>query len=159
MESPGEALEVWGSSPGWSSSLVPARIPGDEHRSLHRAHKPWSLSPAAFENLFQDQRLVVLFIARAIHKGDRMRFAFLLEQLEGVFFLAELLPVAALELPPPGGVVAKPFSQLRARGHIFQPQVHRRMLFSETARPQPVDQNPQAILSGRLFVNSFQLDH
>ena len=70
------------------------------------------------------------------------------------FLLSEFLPVTDLELLPFGRIVAEPLAQLRARGHVLQPQIHRRALFGQAARPQAIDQDSQAVLSGRLFVNS-----
>src|SRR6202040_3727824 len=45
------------------------------------------------------------------------------------------------------------------RGHVLQPQFHRRALFDQAARPKPINQDSQAVFSRRLFVNSLQLDH
>src|SRR5579872_4432204 len=121
-------------------------------------HAPAS-APAAFEDCFQNQRLVVFLIPRAVHQSDSVILALLLQQLESVLLLSELLPVTDLELTPFGRVVIEPLTQLRARSHLLQPEFHRRALFGQTARPQAIDQYSHAVFSRRLFVNSLQLDH
>src|SRR5579864_5594059 len=116
-------------------------------------------SLAAFEDLFQHQRLVVFLIPRAVHQGHGVFCALLLQQFDGALLLAEFLPVPDLELLPFGGIVTEPLAQLRARGHVLQPQFHRRALFGQTARPQAINQDSQAVFSRRLFVNPLHLNH
>ncbi len=93
----------------------------------------------AFEDRFQNQRLVVLLIPRAVHEGDGVFFALLLKQSKGILLLAQFLPITDLELLSFGRIVTEPLAQLRPRGHVLQPQFYRRALFGQTARPQAID--------------------
>jgi hypothetical protein len=47
--------------------------------------------------------------------------------------------------------IALPLQQLEG--------IHHRPLFGQTERPQPIHQDPQAVLSGRLFTHSLQSHH
>ena len=108
---------------------------------------------------FQNHRLVVLLIPRAVHQSDGVFLALLLQQFEGVFPLAKFLPVTGPKLLPFRRIVTEPLAQLRARRHVLSTTVSRPCASLVKPRPQPIDQNSQAVLSGRLFVNSLQLDH
>jgi len=61
----------------------------------NQAATPASATAAA-EDPFQNQRLIVLLIPRAVHQGDGVLFALLLQQLEGVLLLSAFLPVTSI---------------------------------------------------------------
>src|SRR5215472_18199841 len=116
-------------------------------------------SLVAFQEPFQGQRTVVLLVPCRVDQGDGALVTFLLQQLDGLLFLFQFFPVALLELLPLGRVMAEPFAQLRARGYLLQPQVHRRALLGQAARPQPSHQDSQAIIARGLFVSALELYH
>src|SRR6516165_6138639 len=115
-------------------------------------------SLVALQKPFQGQRTVVLLVPCRVDQGDGALLNFLLQQLDGLLFLFQFFPVALLELLPLGRVMAEPFAQLRARGYLLQPQVHRRTLLGQAARPQPFHQDSQAIVARGLFVRSLELE-
>src|SRR6185295_10880068 len=76
------------------------------------AHGITPASSATFENLLQDERLVVLFVPRTVEQGNGVRLAFMPQQLERILLPTELLPVPGLKLFPFTGSVAEPLAQL-----------------------------------------------
>src|SRR5664280_337873 len=79
--------------------------------------------------------------------------------MDGILLPSEFLAITDLKRLPFGRIVTEPLAQLRARSQLFQPQFHRRPLFGQTARPQSIDQDSPAVLSGRPLVDSLQTDH
>src|SRR5665213_1551240 len=88
-----------------------------------------------------------------------MRCVHLLQPLESVGIRSEFPSVTDLELLPFGQVLAKPLTQLRARAQFLEPQIDRRALLRETARPKPADQNPQTVVGGRPFIYALESKH
>src|SRR5690606_1945201 len=91
---------------------------------------------------------------RPEQKGEGFSGAALQELFEGVFTPIELVKVLALERSPFRRIVAEPLAKLVARGNILDPAVEPRGLFGQTARPDPVHQNPRPILGGSGFVDA-----
>ena len=88
----------------------------------------------------------VVLVARGIDQGDRALLRLLFQQPYGLLLLPQFAAVTLLELLPAGRVMSEPFAQLRARGYVLQPQVHRRALFCEAAGPQTLHQDANPVL-------------
>jgi hypothetical protein len=118
-------------------------------------HSPTSLV-AALQEPHQGQRAVVFLVPRRVDQGDGALLALLLQQPDGLLFLCPFFPVTLLELVSLGRVMAEPFTQLRARGYLLQPQVHGSAFLAHAARPQSVHQDSRQtciillLLSGAL---------
>src|SRR5687767_4085258 len=72
--------------------------------------------------------------------------------------LAHLGGVALTKLLPSCRIVREPLSQLSARGEILQPQVHRRIVLADPARPEPIDENPHSVIRTGRLVSALQPD-
>ncbi len=101
----------------------------------------------------------MLFVARGVHEGDGFAPGPSLQFLYHLLVSIKLFPVTILKLLPFRGIVLKPFSQLRAGRKLFQPFIHLGFLFADASGPQAFDQDSDAVISGRCFIDSFQLDH
>jgi len=69
----------------------------------------------------------------------------------------ELGAIAPTEFTPPFRFVTEPCAQFRAGRDFLEPDGQGSGLFAHAARPEPVDQDPQAILLGRQFVDPLYL--
>ena len=70
------------------------------------------------------------------------------------------LPAIAVDEPfPPARVVAEPAAEVAARRQLPRPNVERERLLLDTARPEPVDQDPVAVAPRRRLVGALDLDH
>jgi hypothetical protein len=72
--------------------------------------------------------------------------------------LLELVEVSFLEPRPFAGLVAEPFPQVVARGDFFEPEVDLGLVFAQSPRPEPVDQDPEPVLSGRRIIDPLDRD-
>src|SRR5581483_5410837 len=60
--------------------------------------------------------------------------------------LLQLGAISRAKVAPPARVVAEPATEVAAGRHVAQPGVDMRVLFLEPSRPQPVDEDPDAIV-------------
>src|SRR6185437_10648352 len=86
------------------------------------------LTPVVFKILLQDQRPVVLLVTGGVHQRHGPLPRLLLQQVQGLFAVLEFRGVALLELRPLVRVVAEPFPQLGAGGHVLEPELQFRTL-------------------------------
>src|SRR6185312_9332944 len=82
------------------------------------------LTPVVFKIPLQDQRPVVLLVMGGVHQRHGPLPRLLLQQVQGLFAVVpEFRGVTLLELLPLGRIVAEPFPQLGAGGHVLEPEV------------------------------------
>src|SRR5688500_9756041 len=106
------------------------------------------------EESFQELRTMVFLIPRGLGPGGRALPLRSFQQPDGVLLLPQFVPIPLVKFLPPARVMAEPLAQLRAWGNVLQPHIHGRALPGQAAGPQPLHQDAETILSGRLFVNS-----
>src|SRR5262249_37564287 len=114
---------------------------------------------APLQKLLQGHRAIPLLVTGGVDEGDGPLLGDVPEQRQHVALAFLFGPIALAELRPPGRVVAVPLAQLGAGGEGLQPEVDPRLLLAHATRPQPLDQNPQAVVLRRRFVSSLQLYH
>jgi hypothetical protein len=106
---------------------------------------------ACFEDFLDDDRLVVRFVLRAVNqrqvaaardltKFSQHRFRFRAFEFSAVTF-AEFLPAFR--------IVPEELPQFIARPQLAHPFLDVRLFLFETAGPQPIDQNPGAVIAAR----------
>jgi nucleotide-binding universal stress UspA family protein len=101
--------------PGWDvRAEVLAGQPSQE--LIRRAEKWLSF---AFQEPFQNQCLIVLFVSSRMDQGDRSFPCFLLEYFDQILVMPDLSFIAPAETLPFVRIMPKPFTQLRAGGDIF----------------------------------------
>src|SRR6266849_2243355 len=79
--------------------------------------------------------------------------------MHGISLLLEFYRITLPELLPLGRVMVEPFAKLRARSHIFEPQVEVCMFLADAARPEPLYQHPETVFCRRCLVNPLELEH
>ena len=70
----------------------------------------------------------------------------------------EFLSVSATKLAPAGRIMSEPTPKLGARCYVLQPAMNAGIGLLHPARPEPVNENANAIIGGRELVGSFQSD-
>ena len=99
--------------------------------------------------------VVVCLVLRGVDERDRPLAQALHDRIDRRIRL-QLGDVARPEIVPLFGVVAERFPQFRAGRGLLQPQIDGGLLLCDSARPQPVDKNPEAVLRIWRFVHPFQ---
>src|SRR3569833_1292758 len=74
------------------------------------------------------------------------------------FRIFQFMAVSGFKLMPFTFFVVKPLPQLGRWGHFFQPLVNMRLVFSNAARPQPVDQQPVTVAFVIRLIYPFDMD-
>lgn len=103
----------------------------------------------------QRDGLVVLFVLGRIEERNRLGFCVLFDRSEKCRFLFQFSIVAMLEFRPPGGIVVEPFSQCRRWADLAKPKIDMRVLFRQAPRPQPIDQQSEAVGLGCRLIDAF----
>src|SRR5690606_24841192 len=101
----------------------------------------------------QRDRIVMFGVARGVKQGDRPLARNVAKLRQRFLLLLQFLGVAAQKLRPALRPMAEPFAQLRARRELLAPFIDGGALLAQTARPQPVDENAQAVLRGRRVID------
>ena len=114
---------------------------------------------AALQKLLQGQGAVAFHVAGGVDERDRSLPGDVLQERQHVALVFQFCPVPLLELRPLGGVVAVPLAEFGAGSQVFQPEVDLRLLLAHPTGPQPLHQNPQAVVLGRWLVSSLQFNH
>src|SRR5262249_60941857 len=86
------------------------------------------------------------FVMRRVDQRDRTVPRQGAELSDEVGVLAQLCGVAAAKFLPALGIVREPFAELRRGRDLLHPVIERSLLFGDSARPQPVDENAFAVL-------------
>ena len=98
------------------------------------------------KSLAQYHSLVVSFIARRVDERQLLLLRQTPQLGEQIALRAKLFLVARAKFFPTGRVVAKPLAQLAARCDLLHPLCDVCIGFLQSARPQPIDQDPSAIM-------------
>lgn len=106
----------------------------------------------AQQHVPQHDGLVVDLIVRRIDKGDRAVSGQASEFIELATVLRQLASVTSSEFIPFIWIMSEPFPQSSARRKVLHPLVNVGIGFPHPARPQPVNQNPDAIVARRRLV-------
>jgi predicted ArsR family transcriptional regulator len=69
------------------------------------------------------------------------------------FGIIEFRDVAAAEFGELGGIVTVPGPQFPGRRHVLRPLIQPRGVLAQSARPDPVDEHPGAVLGGRRVID------
>src|SRR5690349_778127 len=112
---------------------------------------PASVTPA--KDLGKDDRLVVLFVTRAIKQRGALAADQRPQRLEWPRSFRELGAIAAAKLRPARGIMAEPPAKRGARRDILQPMIDLGLFFTKPPRPDAIDQHPHAILVRRWVID------
>ena len=110
----------------------------------------------SLQKFLQHNCLVVLLIARTIDERHCSLFCFALQRVELSGVMPELGSVACAKGSPLFRIVPKPLPQLRAGSDFFQPKIDLGLFLRQTARPEPVHQNTDAIILMRCFIHPLE---
>src|SRR5207248_500129 len=102
--------------------------------------------------------IVVLRIARRKEQRHATAANGSAQRRNRTVFRVELARVAAAELGPSGRIVVEPSPQRRAWSELLQPEVDVGSRFGQVPRPEPIDEDSDAIVLRRILVSAFDLD-
>src|SRR5262249_35339412 len=111
------------------------------------------------QKLLEDHGAVPLLVPGGVDESDGPLVGDVPEQGQHVAPALPLRPIPLAEMRPPGRVVAVPLAQFCAGGEGLQPEVDPRLLLAHATGPQPLHQDPQAVVLRRRFVSPLQLNH
>lgn len=100
--------------------------------------------------------MAVLFIFCSVDQRNYAAPRVFHQALNGLGVAAEFLKVTILEFDPFQWIMIKPLPEDRAGRYIFEPQVDMCRALGYSARPESIDQNPEAVTRLGLFVCAFQ---
>ena len=109
------------------------------------------------EKLLQRHSIVVLRVVGAVkerHSSVVRRFE---NRRKTIFAMLQLREIPPAKFIPALGVMMKPFAQLRAWRHVFQPLSIRQRRFGDTSRPQAFYEKTRTIPFISLIVDALQL--
>src|SRR5262249_22191554 len=137
-----------------------AELPPALRRREKGVRHPGSRSLLApLQHFFQGHGAVPLLVAGGVDERDGPLLGDVLQQRQQVALAFQFGPIPLAELRPPGWVVAVPLAQFGAGGEAFQPEVDLRLLLAHATRPQPLHQDPQAVVLRRRCVSPLELYH
>ena len=109
--------------------------------------------------VLQRQRVVVLFVPRAVEQCDVAAPGRLAERIARLAAVGQLGEIAAAELGPLGRIVPEPASQLVARRDLLEPRVQAKVRLLDAARSEPLHQKAGAVVALGRIIDSFDADH
>ena len=112
----------------------------------------------AVEDRLEDGGFVVLLVFRPEQKRYRTVFTFPFQDQNRSAVILQLFAVSLLKFNPSSFIMSEPFPELSAWRNVLQPQVHARLLFTQTARPKPINENSFSILLASRLVDSFDVN-
>ena len=71
----------------------------------------------------------------------------------------QLCDISSLELRPSIWIMREPFAKIVAGCNLFQPEIYPCFRFGEPPRPEPIDEDPLAIVFAGLNINTLYPDH
>jgi hypothetical protein len=110
----------------------------------------------AQDDFAQDDRVVVLFVTRAINERNRPAPRQCSQMLELIGAGAKLGAIALPKLLPATWVVSKPFPKLGARSELLYPLVDAGLRLFEAARPQPIDEDASPVIGRGMLIRPLQ---
>ena len=134
-------------------SFPPARIPGKD--------SPASRPSTPLEEASQDDRVVVIFVVRRVDQGHcapRRPAREIPERCASRRGL-QLSPIAEGELSPAPRIMRKPAAQGVTRRDVLGPRVERKVLLSNAAGPEPIDEHPVAVPARGRLIRALDPDH
>jgi hypothetical protein len=110
------------------------------------------------DDLPQHHSVVDADVPGGIQKGYWLSLGALPQSFQRLGVFMKFPQVASAKLGPPKRIVAKPFSQLRARCPLAHPRVNGGRFLFDSARPQAVHEHAESIGLLRLIINSLDAD-
>ena len=111
------------------------------------------------EIVFEDDRLVVLFVFGAVDEGEVCGFAVLLaEGFDDFVVLLQLGLIAFFEFGPVRGLVMEPLTELGGGREVFCPLFDGGFFFGDAPGPEPVDEDADTVRFCRGIIGPLDLD-
>ena len=127
-----------------------------------RCGPPWQLGVvvAATQLVPEHSPVTVIDVAGGGEQGHTSRSGPPEQLIDGCGAGAcpELLEVSASERLEAFWIVTEPAAQVRAGGDVTLPRIEHGMVLGDSARPQPVDEDPSAVAGCRACMDPAQLD-
>jgi hypothetical protein len=109
--------------------------------------RPGCSTRRSLQHRAQHRRVVHARIARGIQQCHALPPGALAQCLQQQSLSAQLCAVAAGEFRPAFQVTVKPGAQRRTRCELREPGIETSALLADTARPEPIDEHPIAIVT------------
>src|SRR6056297_124027 len=121
---------------------------------------PARASSRALQHLLEHDGVVAFPVLGGRQQRQAVVFGHPREPAEFIIDLAKFFGVLVAKLPPSAvNVLVEPLSQFIRRRNRLAPLVQSGVLLGYPARPDPIDQHPATVVSGRVVIDSLELDH